>query len=346
MRVLCFDAGSSSLKYGVIDSAASQAEPLCEGSLGADAPVDAIFELVRSRQIAPEAIGHRIVFGGLHADPEPVTNGLLAELDTYCPIDPLHLPAQLRIVRSAAALAHGIPQVLCFDTAFHRGMPDIARHLPLPPDLDPLIVRYGYHGLSYEYIVSTVDFDRYHRVLIAHLGSGASMAAVRDGKPVDSSMGFTPLGGLMMASRTGDLDPGVLLYLLREKHFSASDLDRLLTQRSGLRGVSGTSGDMRELLARAPGDPRAQLAVQLFIYVAIKHAGALAAVLGGLDLLVFTGGIGENAAPVRDGISAGLRAFGEFEVRVTPTRETLTIARQTAGLLGQSGVVRSTSLSP
>ncbi|HEX5275488.1 MAG TPA: hypothetical protein VFW34_09465 [Candidatus Rubrimentiphilum sp.] len=333
MRVLCFDAGSSSLKYGVFEAEAGGERELLAESPDAGAAVQDVFDKLDGKGIAPEAVGHRIVFGGPHADPVLAQSEVMGELRGYVPIDPLHLPLQLRIVDEVAKLAPSLPQVLCFDTAFHRRMPEVAQRFALPAIVDPLVRRYGYHGLSYEYIASQIDWKRYRRVVIAHLGNGASLAAVRDGEPVDTSMGFTPLGGLMMGTRPGDLDPGVLLYLLRSGEFTVEGLDRLLTEQSGLLGVSGISSDMRELLARRNGDAAADLAVQLFVYTVAKFTGAMAVALGGLDLLVFTGGIGENATEVREMIGARLDMFGRMETRVIPTNETLMIARHTVRTL-------------
>lgn len=333
MRVLCFDAGSSSLKYGVFEVDERGERELHAESIDVDTPVASVFTKLETQGIAPDAAGHRIVFGGPHVEPVTAEPQVLHELRGYVPIDPLHLPLQLRIVDEVAKAAPSLPQVLCFDTAFHRRMPEIAQRYALPPSIGPLVKRYGYHGLSYEYVASQIDWNRYPRVVIAHLGNGASLAAVRDGRPIDTTMGFTPLGGLMMGTRPGDLDPGVVLYLLRSGGFTTETLDRLLTEQSGLLGVSGISADMRELLARRNRDPEAELAVQLFAYTVAKYTGAMAAALGGLDLIVFTGGIGENAAEVREMISSRLFLFGGMETRVIPTKETLMIARHTVRAL-------------
>lgn len=329
MRVLCFDAGSSSLKYGVFDVNEGDERELFAASTDVSSAVTDIFAKLKDKRIAQDAVGHRIVFGGQHAAPVLAEPGVLGELRGYVPIDPLHLPLQLRIVEEVAKLAPALPQVLCFDTAFHRRMPEIAQRFALPATIDPLVRRYGYHGLSYEYIVSTLDTKRYRRVVIAHLGNGASLAAVRDGLPVDTTMGFSPLGGLMMGTRPGDLDPGVMLYLLRSGGFTVESLDRLLTKQSGLLGVSGTSSDMRDLLARRDTDPAADLAVHLFVYTVAKFIGAMAVALGGLDLIVFTGGIGENSEDIRRMIGARLDMFDGMETGVIPTKETRVIARHT-----------------
>jgi acetate kinase len=203
-----------------------------------------------------------------------------------------------------------LPQVACFDTAFHRNMPEVAKRFALPQEIwEQGIWRYGFHGLSYEYIVGRLGQEIGHKAIIAHLGNGASMAALRDGKPMDTSMGLTPTGGFMMGSRSGDLDPGVILYLLN-KGYSADQMENLLNHQSGLKGVSGLSSDMKVLLEKRQTHPAADLAIRIFCYQVRKYIGAFAAVLGGLDNLIFTGGIGEHAAPVRAEICAGLEYLG------------------------------------
>jgi acetate kinase len=266
----------------------------------------------------------------------------------------LHLPGEIKGIDAVAEHYPGLSQVVCFDTAFHRRMPDVAQWLPIVRSLrHEGIHRYGFHGLSYEYIVSALGMNTKGRVIIAHLGSGASMAALNDGHPQDTTMGFSGLGGLMMGTRCGDLDPGVLLYLMDEKGYDARQLERLLYQRSGLIGVSGISSDMKTLLDQCATEPHAAEAIELFCYTARKYIGALSAVLGGLDTLVFTGGIGERAAPVRWSICDGLEYLGikldsknnnanadtisitnsSCTVRVIPTNEDLMIARHTRSLL-------------
>jgi acetate kinase len=244
---------------------------------------------------------------------------------------------------------------VCFDTAFHRDLPELARRLPLPRALTDGagIRRFGFHGLSYEYVLEHLGPAARGRVVIAHLGNGASMAAVRDGRPIDTSMGLTPAGGFMMGTRTGDLDPGVLLYLMREKGYDADRLDRRVNRESGLLGVSGSTGDVKSLLERRAEDARADLALTMFCYQVRKEIGAYAAALGGLDTLVFTGGIGERAAPVRAEICDGLGHLGVHldpsrnaahqspasvpgagcQVRIVNTREDLMIARHCRAVL-------------
>jgi acetate kinase len=303
----------------------------------------------------PAAVGHRLVHGGPdHTAPERVTPTLLNTLRRLVAFAPLHLPSELMGIDAVASHFPDLPQVVCFDTAFHRSMPELAQRFPLPRALwNEEVRRYGFHGLSYEYIVATLGNVARGRVLIAHLGNGASLAAVRDGHPLDTTMGFTPTGGLMMGTRSGDLDPSVLLYLLTEKRYDAPQLDRLVNHESGLLGVSGTSSDMKTLLEQRDRDTLAAQAVELFCYHLCKHVGALTAVLGGLDTLVFTGGIGERAASVRQEVCQRLAYLGiqldpqrneahadiissaesRCMVRVIPTKEDLIIARHTSQVI-------------
>jgi acetate kinase len=239
----------------------------------------------------------------------------LSELEQLVPLDPDHMPEAVRGIQFIAREFPALPQVACFDTAFHSSLPKVARMYALPGRFyEQDIRRYGFHGLSYEFILGelrTLDAKlAAGRIIIAHLGSGASMVAVKNGKSVDTSMGFTPLEGLVMSTRSGDIDPGLLLYLLAQEKMSPKELNRLLNKKSGLLGVSGTSADMRDLLEKASHDARAADAVELFCYRARKYVGAYAAVLGGLDLLVFTGGIGEHAPAVRERICSGLEFLG------------------------------------
>jgi len=339
-RILSIDRGSSSLKIAVHEVGHAYEQQLFEGtvesigsadatlrmrdcrdpavpeirtSLGSAPPTTALLAAVSELGVEIDAVGHRLVFGGReHESPERVTAQLMTTLDTLVAFDPLHLPDALATIRSITAASPGLPQVVCYDTAFHRRMPVVAQRLPLSRALwSEGVQRYGYHGLSYESIVRGLGETRTRgKMIVAHLGSGASLAAMENGQPVDTTMGFSPLGGLMMGTRPGDLDPGVLLYLLRQKRCTVSELDDLITQRSGLFGVSQLSADMRTLLDRRVDSPAAAEAVELFVYQARKNIGALAAVLGGLDTLVFTGGIGERSAPVRWEIGQGLTHLG------------------------------------
>ena len=306
------------------------------------------------------AVGHRLVHGGAtYRTPQRVTGELLAVLRSLIPLAPDHLPAEIKLIESVSRLYPDLPQVVCFDTAFHQTMPDHATRLPLPRQLiDEGLLRYGFHGLSYEYVLNKLEQEAgtevaQGRVLMAHLGNGASMAAVRQGKSLDTTMGFTPTGGLMMGTRSGDLDPGVLLYLLRNKQMNATSLSHLLNAESGLRGVSGLSSDMQELLKQEAHSQAAAQAIDLFCYLAKKQIGALATVLNGLDTLVFTGGIGENAPAIRARICDQLEFLGITldpernktnaavispdghtpVVRIIPTNEEIMIARHTWQLL-------------
>jgi acetate kinase len=306
------------------------------------------------------AVGHRLVQSGpRHKKPERITPKFLAEIQKLVPLDPDHLPAAIAGIRFFGQKFPEISQVACFDTAFHSTLPNVARRYALPRGLsDDGIVRYGFHGLSYEYVMGELHLLEGaladERVIIAHLGSGASMVAVKQGKSIDTSMGFTPLEGLVMGTRSGDVDPGVLLYLIREKKMSAKEVDALLNKESGLLGISGKTADVRVLQGEALRDAHAAEALDVFCYRAKKYIGAYAAALGGLDVLVFTGGIGEHAAQIRRRICEGLEflgiqldgprneanadvispANGGVKVRVLKTNEDLMIARHTVSVLG------------
>lgn len=263
-----------------------------------------------------KAVGHRIVHGMGHSEPERVTPALLTELHRITPYDPEHLPLELELIEAIVQRHPALPQMACFDTAFHRTMPRIASILPIPRRYEAAGVRrYGFHGLSYEFILEELarlgdTAAANGRVILAHLGNGASLAAVRDGRSVDTSMGFTPAGGLMMSSRSGDLDPGLIGYLARSEQMSATQFQNMVNRESGLLGVSQISSDLRDLLAKQADDIRAAEAVALFCYQTKKWIGSFAAALGGLDTLVFAGGIGENAPIVRDRICNGLDFLG------------------------------------
>jgi acetate kinase len=304
---------------------------------------------------SPDGVGHRLVHGGAnHTAPEIVTPQLLLTLRKLIPFAPLHLPGEIRGIDALSENYPELRQVVCFDTAFHRRMPEVAQRLPLARGLfREGVRRYGFHGLSYEYIVSALGDGARGRIIVGHLGNGASMAALRDGRSQETTMGFTPIGGFMMGTRSGDLDPGVLVYLLEEKGYSTRQLEKLLNHRSGLIGVSGITSDMKTLLEKRLTEPHAAQAVEMFCYQARKAVGALTAVLGGLDALVFTGGIGERAAPVRWMICENLGFLGirldperndadepiissddsPCTVMVIPTNEDLMIARHTRRLL-------------
>ena len=262
------------------------------------------------------AAGHRVVHGMQHTAPEVVTQQLLDELHRISPYDPDHLPREIELIETFRQRHPRLPQVACFDTAFHRTMPHVAKLLPLPRRFDAKgIQRYGFHGLSYAYLMEELGrlgdpAATTGRVILAHLGNGASLAAVRDGKSIDTSMGFTPTAGLVMSTRSGDLDPGLAPYLARTEQMTTKQFYEMVNHKSGLLGVSETSSDMRDLLDHETHDVRAAEAVAIFCYQAKKWIGAFAAALGGLNTLVFAGGIGENAPVVRARICEGLSFLG------------------------------------
>jgi acetate kinase len=263
-----------------------------------------------------DGVGHRVVHGMLHTAPERVTAALLNELKSIVPFDPEHMPREIELIEALQRRHGQLPQVVCFDTAFHRSMPRVATQLPIPRRYAAKgIQRYGFHGLSYTFLMRELarlgdPAAARGRVILAHLGSGASLAAVRDGRCIDTSMGFTPTAGLVMGTRSGDLDPGLVSYLASTEAMSAMQFQTMVNHESGLLGISETSADVRDLLAREPSDPRAAEALALFCYQAKKWIGSFAAALGGVDTLVFAGGIGENAAPVRKRICEGLNFLG------------------------------------
>jgi acetate kinase len=263
-----------------------------------------------------KAVGHRVVHGMKHTEPEIVTKKLLDELRRISPNDPDHLPREIELIEVILQRHPKLPQVACFDTAFHQTMPRVAKLLPIPRRFDAKgIQRYGFHGLSYSYLMEELarlgdQSAKKGRVILAHLGNGASMAAVRDGKSIDTSMCFTPTAGLVMSTRSGDLDPGLAPYLARTEQMTTSQFYKMVNHESGLLGVSETSSDMRDLLDHEKQDMRAAEAVALFCYQAKKWIGSYAAALGGLDTLVFAGGIGENAPVVRARICERLECLG------------------------------------
>ena len=303
-------------------------------------------------------VGHRVVHGGARFKVPTVLNPqVLEQLRELIPLAPLHQPYNLAAIEAAMTRLPNVPQVACFDTSFHRGQPAVTELIPLPRELRQAgLQRYGFHGLSYEYIASVLPQVAPEiaqgRVIVAHLGSGASLCALKEGKSVDSTLGFTALDGLCMGTRPGSLDPGVVLHLFQSLKLSVKEVETLLYKKSGLLGISGISNDMRDLLGRA--EPDAQLAVDYFVYRAAKEIGALTAVLGGIDGLVFTAGIGENSPEIRRRICDACAWLGvelnenanrdrgpeistarsKVSVWVVPTNEELMIARHTGSLLG------------
>lgn len=379
--ILCLNGGSSSLKFAVYRVSGRAEEIVFSGAIeaiGTDggkislragnkklsdksalfadqaAAIQTMFATLQEQGVKDiAAVGHRIVHGGpLFTAPQRIDEKLKAALKELIPFAPLHLPGQIAMIKAVAAHYPHLPQVACFDTAFHSSMPEIARRFALPQVMwEQGIKRYGFHGLSYEFIVGKLGKEIGQRAIIAHLGNGSSMVALKDGAPVDTSMGLTPTGGFMMGTRSGDLDPGVLLYLMNAG-YSADRLEKMLNHQSGLMGVSGRTSEMKPLLEMRQTDHAAAMAVEMFCYQVRKFIGAFAAVLGGLDTLIFTGGIGEQAVPVRAEICAGLEYLGiELEatanhrnaelisatssrclVRVIKTDEDLMIARHTQSI--------------
>jgi acetate kinase len=368
LHVLALNAGSASLKFGLFRVTADAVGAVLTGeaeSLGAGSgafhaadsagvlllreshaslnPGDVlrrIAELLRTRLLpAPQAIGHRIVHGGpwLQAHCR-IDVKVLAQLEAAIPFAPLHMPSALAVIQCAQAHFPGVPQAACFDTSFHAHMPELARLLPIPEALRAAgLRRYGFHGLSCESLLRQLGAARPDRLIIAHLGNGASVTAVKNGVSIETSMGMTPTGGIVMGTRTGDLDPGVLVYLARERRFDAAMLADLVDRHGGLLAVSGRSADMRELHAAAATDANARLAIDLFCYSAAKAIAAMSVVLDGAQLLLFTGGIGEHDSLVRAAICARLSSIGvrlgdpaaTCVVQVLPSQEDAEIARQT-----------------
>jgi acetate kinase len=337
--VYALNAGSSSLKVAAFRCALGAEDPLGEheremyaGQLST--ALDDALESLRSHGVAaPSAIGHRVVHGGPDRwRPSLIDDAVLADVEAATVFAPRHQPASLAAIAAAGKAFPGLPQVACFDTAFHHDLPLVARTLPMAAGSG--VRRYGFHGLSYEWTISVLGDALGERAVIAHLGSGASLAAVRNGRCVDTTMGLTPIGGLMMSTRSGDVDPGALVHVMRERGLDADGLEQLVEDDSGLRGVSGSSGDMRELLDVRSRDERAALAVDLWCMTVRKHIGALTAVLGGIDSLVFTGGIGERSAELRAEICDGLEHLGvgtgSVSVHVVASDENRIVARHTA----------------
>ena len=355
--VLCVNGGSASTKcavYHVSDREELVAEAAVDAT-GVEA-LDAALHQLGSPCDEVSAVGHRVVHGGPdHYRPTRIDDRLLADLESVVPLAPLHQPPALAAIAALRRRWPDRPQVACFDTAFHHGMPATSRRLPLPDAVaGHLLRKYGFHGLSCEYVVDTLGADAIGRGVIAHLGGGSSLTAVEQGRSVDTTMGLTPTGGVVMATRSGDLDPGVLIYLVRERGYDAERLERLVDQEAGLAALAGAGGDMRELLARrARGDGSAALAVDVYTTRVRMQIGAYAARLGALDTLVFTGGVGASAASVRAEICRGLAVLGvvlderrneqhagvisapasTVVVRALRTDEQLVIARRTHAVL-------------
>jgi len=396
--LLVLNAGSSSIKFALFESPPEDRDPvlLLRGQVAAigagvvfqarDVAGDTLEETspegvedhpsalrhilqwlaAREGQVELVAVGHRVVHGGEgRVRPALVNPELLAALERLSPLAPHHQPHNVAAIRAMGEQALGLPQVACFDTAFHAAQPPVARRLPLPRSFaDEGLLRYGFHGLSYEFVVDelrrTAPESAAGKVIAAHLGNGASLCAMRDGRSVATTMGFSTLDGLVMGTRCGSLDPGVLLHLMREHGMGEPQLTDLLYNRSGLLGLSGVSSDMRSLLDS--DDAGAEAAVESFCYSIVRHTASLAAALEGIDVLVFTGGIGENAAPVREQVCRRLGWLGvtldpeangcgrrridapesAVEVWVVPTNEELVIARHTRRVLREGAAESGT----
>jgi len=364
-QLLTLNAGSSSIKYALFDPTAGLAKPVLTGQVDgigtrsgpANHEAALASVLLRLPPDSIRAVGHRVVHGGaLFGEPRALDDDVLADIEALTPLAPLHQPHNLAGVHAARLAFPGVPQVACFDTAFHRDAPLVNQHFALPEVwFDRGIRRYGFHGLSYESIVAQLAADPSvprGRVVIAHLGNGASMAAVRDGRPVATTMSFSPLDGLPMGTRCGRLDAAVVLHLIRQEGLSVDQVSQLLHRESGLLGLSGVSSDMRELLAA--DNAGARLAIDYFVEQVLRELAGMAAALRGLDTLVFTGGIGENAAALRARIVEGAAWMGlrldvrgnscrmprisahdsRVDVRVLRTNEESVIARHTARITG------------
>jgi len=385
--ILAINTGSSSLKFGVYVASgadvAIQLDGLADG-IGRDTSKlqikDASGRVLRSESVKlasaaealshaknwlaelsatqPSAVGHRVVHGGPRlTQHQEITTEVLAELRQCVHFAPLHIPPALSLIDAAEKIYPGVPQFACFDTAFHATMPEIASRYALPrPLFDEGLKRYGFHGLSYESIVRQLGTELPRHVVIAHLGNGASLAAVADGQSIDTSMGLTPTGGIPMGTRSGDFDPGIASYLLRQKNLNADSLEALLNHDAGLKALSGGSSDMRDLQDAAKGgDANAQQAIDIFCYAIRKFIASYAAALEGLDMLVFTGGIGEKSSVVRAAVCNALHFLGILldananeknaatistaqsvvRVRVIATEEDRQIARHTHDLLAR-----------
>lgn len=319
--ILTCNAGSSNTKLAAFDAQALTC--VKQETTFTDVQLTDWFGAMNAKTIT--AIAHRVVHGGRsYTKPQRITPEVLATLKSYIPLAPLHQPAAITLIEQAQQLYPNLPHIACFDTAFHNTMPDIQRRFAIPQNLhDEGLHRYGFHGLSYQHIAGVMP--EHERVIVAHLGGGASACAMLNRASVASTMGFSTLDGLMMGTRCGALDAGVLLYLLQEKNMTAEQLSDLLYQQCGLKGVSNICSDMQTLLAS--NEPAAKLAIELFCHMAAKEIAGLLPALGGIDALTFTGGIGEHAEPIREKITALLRWAGDFSVHVIPTDEELVMAQ-------------------
>lgn len=356
MPILTINGGSSSVKFALFENLDAPRR-VAGGEVSRIDSARHIVDWLDRQTTAPRAIVHRVVHGGdRFTETTALTPDVLEALRGLVPMAPNHLPSEIDLIEAFARARPAVPQFACFDTAFHRTLPPVSRTIALPAA--PGLRRYGFHGISYTYLLGALaeaagDRIARGRVILAHLGSGASLAAVRDGACIDTTMGMTPTGGIPMSTRSGDVDPGALVYLARQRGWSIDDLAAGVTQRAGLAAISGGDADMRSLLARAADDARARLAVEVFAYAVRTTIGAFAAALGGLDALVFAGGIGEHAPEIRRRACADLAFLGldlsadanaasapvisspgsRVSVRVIPTDEAIVMARETAARL-------------
>ncbi|MGA9042156.1 MAG: acetate/propionate family kinase [Terriglobales bacterium] len=369
--ILVLNSGSSSLKFGIYRRGVTDEEPLLSGSADGIGRSNATFTIsspdgkllvqregmVESQsdalnalaaairehlQSAPVAVGHRVVHGGPNLRTHQlITPRLMDELRAAVHFAPLHIPQALSLIASAQSIFPSAAQYACFDDAFHRTMPEVASHLPLPQRyFDAGIRRYGFHGLSYESLVHHFGAKLPERAIFAHLGNGASLCALRHGKSIDTTMGLTPTGGIPMGTRSGDLDPGILIYLMRNEKLGADELEDLLNHQSGLFALSSGESDVKALQERArSGDPKASLALDVFAVSVRKAIGAYTALLGGVDLLVFTGGIGEHSDYVRSVATFGLEAIGltADKIQVVTAQEEQQIARHCRTMMADRG---------
>jgi acetate kinase len=367
--ILVLNSGSSSLKFGIYRRGASDEEPVLTGSaegigrsngtlniLSSDGTAlvgrekihesqsDALTALAAAIKehihTTPVAVGHRVVHGGPHLlTHQLITPQVLDQLRAAVHLAPLHIPQALALITEAQAIFSSAAHYACFDDAFHRTMPEVASHLPIPQRyFDAGIRRYGFHGLSYESLVRRLGSRLPERAIFAHLGNGASLCALRNGRSIDTTMGLTPTGGIPMGTRSGDLDPGVLLYLMRNGKLGANELEDLLNHQSGLYALSSGESDVKALEERAVrNDPRAVLALDVFATAVRKAIGAYVALLGRIDLLVFTGGIGEHSEHIRSAATAGLEVFGltADKIQPVPTEEEKQIAFHCRALMRQ-----------
>ncbi len=386
-KILTINSGSSSIKFALFDAGANLKKELYgkidrighndaaltyhdvitdktgEHIIGNTSAVHFLIDWLLNyiNEASIIGIGHRVVYGMKHDEPAPVSQELLNELHRIISYDPDHLPQEIEMIEIFRRRYPKMFQLVCFDTSFHKSMPRVAKLLPLPRKYDSMgIQRYGFHGLSYAYLMEelasvTGNKTANGKIILAHLGNGASLAAIKDGKSMDTSMGFTPTSGLVMGTRTGDLDPGVAWFLMQSEKLNSEQFNNLINRQSGLLGISETSSDMQDLLESQHKDERAAEAVELFCYQVKKWIGSFAAVLDGLDTLVFAGGIGENAPEVRSRICNGLKFLGieldekrntentgiistdksRVTVRVIKTNEELMIAKSVSTFLNR-----------